>query len=333
MDQHRVPQSASPRPSDPLAALRRSPAALAGLGIICGLGLTVASVTLVRAADDAGVFEMMRSDMLSRMARAVRVARPDQSVRTEAPRRLARPGSAARTAARARVKREARVAFAAANERVGSRRTVCVRTCDGYAFPIAPLGASRDLPAHEQACAAACPGASTALYSLAPGQAFTDMAGARSVRDNSLYGRLKTAFLYQRERVPACSCQGPGNVAERLPILRDPTLRSGDLFVDGRGEARAFAGPVQVPHVPAAFADYRKSRALSRSARAEVDRLMGSSQREAAAKAFERRMRTVQASLREVAAPAGSGRNVRVFQVSSDAGEIQPSGARIILIR
>lgn len=330
MDTPRVPRSASPRPSDPVAVLRRSPAALAGLGIICGLGLTVASVTLVRAADDAGVFEMMRYDTLRRVARAVRVARPDAPVLAEAPRRLAHTD---RANARTRVKRDARVAFAAANERVASRRTVCVRTCDGYAFPIAPLGQSRNLPAHEQACAAACPGASTALYSLAPGQTFADLAGARSVRDGSVYGRLKTAFLYQRERVAACSCQGPGNVAERLPIRLDPTLRTGDLYVDGRGEARAFAGPVQVPHAPASFGDYRRSRALSRSARAEVDRLMGSSQREAAAKAFERRIRTVQASLHEVAAPAGSGRNVRVFQVSSDAGEIQPSGARIILIR
>lgn len=45
-------------------------------------------------------------------------------------------------------------------------QSICVRTCDGYLFPLGRLDSDRDITVHKAACAAACPNAATALYKL-----------------------------------------------------------------------------------------------------------------------------------------------------------------------
>ncbi len=330
---------------------RRSPLRLACAAILCGLGLAAAGVTLVRAADDTGLIEFFRSDALRRAAAAVRLReRPaptavaDRPDRAASRSRLRDAASIASRKAAARKVKTAAAAAAAASPLL-SRRTMCVRVCDGYTFPVGLLRARADLSAHAAACEAQCPGAETRLYTLAPGQRLDDPANARSVQDGSPYRRLKTALLFRTRHVANCSCQGPDNIATRLPILLDPTLRAGDVVIDERGAAQAFAGTGRIPHSPRAFADYRRSPALTRQAQAQVDRVVGTSQRQAVARAYERSLRIREASLRtreaslrttpfrEIAAPAGSGAGVRAYQVSSSAGTIDPSGARIILVR
>ena len=49
-------------------------------------------------------------------------------------------------------------------------RTVCVRLCDGYLFPLGKLRARSDMPVHKAACAAACPNAATSVYTMAAGE-------------------------------------------------------------------------------------------------------------------------------------------------------------------
>ena len=303
------------------------------LSAICGLGLTASAVTLVRAADDAGVLSFIRSEALDRVARSVRLPsqRPVQQANVSPTRSDRRHASA--PARPRKVARASRTGFASLNQQILSRRTMCVRICDGYMFPVGVLQSRHDLPAHENACAAACPGAATSLYTLAPGQHYDEPADARSIADGSVYKRLRTAFLYTHERVSACSCQGPDNIARATPILLDPTLRRGDVVIDREGAAQVYAGSGQVPHSPRAFAEYRRSRALGRTARAQVDRLVGTSQRAALARDYQRRTRIREASLGEVRAPAGSAAGVRVYQVRSDGGTLDPSGARIIAVR
>lgn len=398
-----------PQPSRPAGAgyepLRRSPLALACAAVICGLGVSAVGVTLVRAADDAGIFDVMQNDYVHRAVRAVRLKdRPARSARgadtagggfeirpptladaepaaVDLPPRAAsrippraaqryasepapdaRPAAttvvrtAAKTADRPAgksVERKARVAMSTVGQVVAARRTVCVRVCDGYAFPLGNVGGLGDLPIHQAGCSSACPGAQTALYTLAPGQRADDTALARSVDTGAAYRRLPTAFLFKKERIAACSCQGPDNVAQRLPILLDPTLRAGDVFVDKKGTAKVFAGGGRVPHSPRAFADVRASPALSRQAQADVDRVMGVLQREARARAFEKTLavreaaakqaaarrgaepaaRVREAHLREVTAPAGSAANVRVYHVTMDGARADASGARIVEVR
>lgn len=334
---------------DSLAGLRRSPLALCALGMVCGLGLLFSGVTLVRAADATGLFGLIRSEFLDRVARAVRVhdrspevvapqarlshngfVRPrHQEVERERPERDARVAPVEARPHRA-VPRRARTAFASRNHALHDRRTVCVRTCDGYAFPLGTLQSRADIPTHEASCASACPGAATQLYTLAPGLSLDQAAKARSVADGKPYSRLPTAFLFRKEHPPACSCQGPDNVASRLPILLDPTLRRGDVVVDRKGGAQVFAGGTSMPHKRSAFADFRKSKALTRQAQAKVDKVMGVSQREAMARDFKRQLRIREASLREEAAPAGTAQGVRVYRVTATGGQVDASGARII---
>ncbi len=83
-------------------------------------------------------------------------------------------------------------------------RTVCVRLCDGYYFPIS----FSTLPSHFQQDADACQSKCAApveLYSHPnPGGA---MEQAMSVKSQEPYTRLKAAFRYRKEFVQGCSCK------------------------------------------------------------------------------------------------------------------------------
>lgn len=240
----------------------------------------------------------------------------------------------------------------------GGGQTMCVRLCDGYAFPVGRLASRADIPAHQAACASSCPGAATALYTSS--KRSLDPASARSVADGTPYLQLATAFLFRKEIKASCSCQGPDNVAALTPILRDPTLRRGDVVVDPNGDAKVFSGEPGATHTADAFRDVRGSKVLSSKAQGQIDAIMGVAQREATARAFARAQRVAsgepprpaaatrpaepsrirEASLRPVAAPAGSAANVRAFTVLSaqpGVGSIRVVGSpmepRIYVIR
>lgn len=356
-----TPSSSTSSPQGPRRAMRASPVLLGLASVLCGFGLAASGVTLVRAADDSGFFDFFGSQMLNRFVDPMRLRpryddAPRYVVRSrrETQRREARRLDAKRARASADthkpVQRKARVHFASLGASLAGRRTICVRTCDGYAFPLGILHAKADLPTHRTACAAACPGSETRLYTLEPGQSFEQPASARSVSDGTSYGRLRTAFLYRSKLVPDCSCQGPGNIARPLPILLDPTIRAGDVVIDEKGDAQAYSGTGSLPLSRRAFADYRHSRALGPRAKQQVDRAVGTSHRAAIALAYERSRRVREASLRPalsrngasasdavaplrpLAAPAGSSPRVRVFTVNHEAGRIDGSGARIIVV-
>jgi len=91
----------------------------------------------------------------------------------------------------------------------GTFRTLCVRTCDGYFFPISfstrPEMFSRD----DTACQAACPGTEVRLYAHeVPEQESEDMVSLAG----EPYKNLPTAFLYQKPgftRPAGCACNAP----------------------------------------------------------------------------------------------------------------------------
>ena len=89
---------------------------------------------------------------------------------------------------------------------VGTYRTVCVRACDGYFFPISFSTTQGSFERDEGVCQSQCPGADVSLYIYHnPGETPEDM---RSL-DGQAYNSMETAFLYQKEYVPNCSCQAP----------------------------------------------------------------------------------------------------------------------------
>lgn len=95
----------------------------------------------------------------------------------------------------------------------GGVQTMCVRTCDGYYWPVRYPASRRDFAKDADACMASCGGAETKLYFRAgPGVEAEEMKDA----DGTSYGASKTAFAYRKGTVQGCSCRpAPWSEAER----------------------------------------------------------------------------------------------------------------------
>ncbi len=111
----------------------------------------------------------------------------------------------------------------------GTYRTLCVRTCDGYYFPISYSTVPNQFGHDERLCQRLCPATETVLYSHRnPGE---DMARAVS-GSGRLYSDLPTAFSYRKQYNAACSCRLPGQSwAEALRQADDRTIERGDIVV------------------------------------------------------------------------------------------------------
>ena len=85
----------------------------------------------------------------------------------------------------------------------GAYRTLCVRTCDGYYFPIKSRVSSHHFSRDARQCQAMC-GSEAKLFYLPKGsddvKNMTDISGR-------IYGQLPTAFAYRRSLVNGCSCK------------------------------------------------------------------------------------------------------------------------------
>jgi hypothetical protein len=119
----------------------------------------------------------------------------------------------------------------------GTYRTVCVRTCDGYYFPISFETTPDHFREDEQACQRMCPAAEVQLYTYHnPGE---DVQQAVSL-NGRLYTELPAAFQYRKALNPACSCRRPGESwAEALKVNGvDTTVAPGDVVVTEQNAGR-----------------------------------------------------------------------------------------------
>ncbi len=115
-------------------------------------------------------------------------------------------------------------------------RTLCVRTCDGFYFPISFATTPARFPDDDQMCHRMCPAAEVSLYTYRnPGE---DVNQAVSLNGQP-YTALPNAFRYRQEFNPNCSCRRPGQSwADALGQTRDVTLERGDIVVtDERAKA------------------------------------------------------------------------------------------------
>ncbi len=110
------------------------------------------------------------------------------------------------------------------NEGVGSGyRTVCVRTCDGYFFPISFSTSQDRFRDDEVTCQRMCPAAEVQLYSHRnPGE---DMRQAVSSNGGKLYTELPTAFKYKTEWSNACVCK-QANESWANAVKDDPAMQT-----------------------------------------------------------------------------------------------------------
>jgi hypothetical protein len=88
-------------------------------------------------------------------------------------------------------------------EEVPTYRTMCVRLCDGYYWPVSFATSKDSFARDEQACLRSC-GASAALYYYPnPGGAADDMVSLQG----QPYKSLGTAFVYRATYDPGCKCR------------------------------------------------------------------------------------------------------------------------------
>jgi hypothetical protein len=136
----------------------------------------------------------------------------------------------------------------------GGYRTLCVRTCDGYYFPISNSTSSTRFGEDEQTCQRLCPATEAVLYSHRnPGE---DVAQAVA-NNGRVYKDLANAFRYRREFIAACSCRLPGQSwADALGQIRDSTVERGDIVVTeekskAMNQPRGIDPPGRTPPAPA----------------------------------------------------------------------------------
>ncbi len=108
----------------------------------------------------------------------------------------------------------------------GRYRTLCVRTCDGYYFPVSWAVPPMQFDGDAARCNAMCPGASVELYvHRVPDQDSEDMV---SVTTQMPYTALPNAFAYRDREVgaiPQCSC----DVAKPPALTRSSSDPDGSI--------------------------------------------------------------------------------------------------------
>jgi hypothetical protein len=130
--------------------------------------------------------------------------------------------------------------------RLGGRTPVCVRSCDGFFFPVNFEGlTARD--EHGAVCQALCPGAETEVLYMRLG---ADIETA-ATRDGRPYTSLPNAMRYRENRDPACFCRPPGFTVAHLTKGQEDIVeaRKGDLVVT-REQAEVMSRPKEVRGAP-----------------------------------------------------------------------------------
>lgn len=129
----------------------------------------------------------------------------------------------------------------------GTFRTLCVRTCDGYFFPVAYASGADDLDRDAAACRAQCPGAEVELYlHRTPEEEADRMVSLSGVP----YTALPTAFRYRQagfQRPQSCGCGAPKSfsiIAGDHAGLADP---AGPIAPEGAAAPVTAAVPLPRP--------------------------------------------------------------------------------------
>jgi len=179
------------------------------------VALSASRYTPVRAA---GWLDQLFGDYRPRVRRYLRVRRarpaPVKRARARRPSRrrglyvIGRVGDAIRP--KRKVKKKTRIfriprsKTRLARARGGTYRTMCVRTCDGYFFPVSFATTRTRFKADARACASRCRAAPARLYYYPnPGGEIKDMV---SYKGGEKYSKLKRAFLFTKRFVADCRC-------------------------------------------------------------------------------------------------------------------------------
>ncbi len=142
-------------------------------------------------------------------------------------------------------------------------RTVCVRACDGYYWPVSYATLSDYLPNDAAVCSSQCPTAEVQLfYYRNPGEEAEDMINLSGER----YADQSYAFNYRREYNPDCACRerinygtiqfgggGEAGSEESAGTAEQPVIEFGEVtFPLPRRDPRGYAdlALMQAVYVP-----------------------------------------------------------------------------------
>ena len=92
---------------------------------------------------------------------------------------------------------------AAPYDRPATYRTLCVRLCDGYYFPISFSTTRSEFARDADKCTASCGGEARLFYHPNPGGAVEDMVDLTGLG----YADLPNAFKYRKSLVNGCGCR------------------------------------------------------------------------------------------------------------------------------
>lgn len=121
----------------------------------------------------------------------------------------------------------------------GGGQAYCVRLCDGRYFPLQP----HPTASPSQLCSAFCPATQTRIFR---GNEIQTAVG----QDSSRYQELKNAYLYRKQLVSGCTCNGKDSLGlVTLDASNDPTLQPGDTVAtpDGKTATVKVAPPGGAP--------------------------------------------------------------------------------------
>lgn len=132
----------------------------------------------------------------------------------------------------------------------GTYRTVCVRTCDGFYFPISFATVPTRFSDDEKTCKSLCPASEATLFSYRnPGE---DMNQAVSI-NGAPYSASPNAFRYRTEFNPSCACKAAGQTwSDALKTIDDKgSAENGDIVVtEERAKKMALPPPKATPTPP-----------------------------------------------------------------------------------
>ena len=168
----------------------------------------------------------------------------------------------------------------------GTYRTVCVRTCDGYYYPISFAAHPSRFQEDERICQRTCPAAQVSLYTYRnPGE---DVAQAVSLSGQT-YSSLPAAFRYRQQYDAACSCRQPGQSwADAMKESGLSEVERGDIVVtqdrarqmslprDAKGRPIKDPAAARAPAKPGTAAANAPSDAGPKAAEPAADGLRGS---------------------------------------------------------
>lgn len=111
----------------------------------------------------------------------------------------------------------------------GTYKTICVRTCDGFYYPISYASNPNKFADDARACQQSCPAAEVQLYAHRnPGE---DINQATNTMTQQPYTALPTAFKYRQAFDNACTCKPQGQTWSQALKGVEDQIESGDVVV------------------------------------------------------------------------------------------------------